>query len=138
MKEMCGGAGIRGSGFQKYVTTHTLRAIVTSLIIEAGHGDASVVFCTGHSDTNTLSRCHILQGTEGWKQQANICNDSHNFEQPHSDEASFVKNRSLLDQALIKLSQHCVVDPITKKRSRNVHKPRTTQKFWKNTSDTCL
>lgn len=68
---------------------------MTFLLIKEGHGDASVVLCTGHSDSDTLFWYRNLQGREGWNQEVNIFNDFPNFEQPCSDQASFVKKGNL-------------------------------------------
>lgn len=62
---MCEGAEIRGSGFQKYMIAHGLKATMTTLLIEAGHGGASVVLRMDYSDINTLSRYRIVQGIKG-------------------------------------------------------------------------
>lgn len=58
VKEMCKDFKIWDSGFQKYMTAHSLRATMTSLLIETGHGNAIVILRMGHSDTYTLSQYH--------------------------------------------------------------------------------
>lgn len=83
--------------FQKYMTAYGLRATMTSQLIEGGHGNARIVHHKGISDTYTLSLCHNFHGTDGWKQQVIIFNDSPNFDLPHSGQASIVKMPKLAE-----------------------------------------
>lgn len=43
---------------------------MTSLLIEAGHFDSSIVLQTGHTSVDTLKRYHNLQDEKGLKQQS--------------------------------------------------------------------
>lgn len=47
---------------------------MTSLLIDGSHGDSSVVVRTEHSDSDTLTRFHNLQGDEGLNQQRSLYN----------------------------------------------------------------
>ena len=67
VKDMCKSSNISGSGVLSFMTMHGLRATMTSLLIEAGHGDSSIVLRTGNSSVDTLKRYHNLHGAEGLK-----------------------------------------------------------------------
>lgn len=47
--QICKGAEIRCFGIQEYITAHGFRATITSLLSEAVHGNARVIYRTGRS-----------------------------------------------------------------------------------------
>lgn len=59
-------------GIDDFATSHSLRATMTLLGIEACHGSSIVVFQTGHSDKNILKRYHNLQNGQCINQQHTI------------------------------------------------------------------
>lgn len=72
VKTVCSEAGVTGSGLNDYMTNHGLRSSMTSLLVEAGHSDSSIILRTGHSNTTTLARYHNLRGAEGLRQQESL------------------------------------------------------------------
>lgn len=72
INEICTTANFRGNVVHDYMTTHGLRATMTSLLIEAGHNYSIIVLRTGLSSTDTLTRYHNLQGNEGFRQQISL------------------------------------------------------------------
>lgn len=43
VKTICNEAGLSGSGFNDYMKNHRLHASMTSLLVEAGHADSTVI-----------------------------------------------------------------------------------------------
>ena len=72
VKSVCTKLGIRGDGEADFMTTHGLRATMTSLLISASHSDAAFVFRTGHRDRNSLQNCHNLCVIDGETQWAAV------------------------------------------------------------------
>lgn len=76
VKTICNEAGVQGSGLNDYMTNHGLRSSMTSLLIDAGHTDSSIILRTGHSSATTLARYHNLRGSEGLRQQHSLFQDT--------------------------------------------------------------
>lgn len=54
-----------GSGLNDYMTKHGIRASMTSLVVEAGHADISIILRSDHLNTTTIARYHNLCEAEG-------------------------------------------------------------------------
>ena len=76
VKHVCNALNIYGDGASQYMTTHGLRATMISLLIAAGHSDASVLLCSGHRDANSLKSYHNLRGRNGMNQLGDIFNSA--------------------------------------------------------------
>lgn len=46
--------------------------VLPHLLIESGHSYSSIILCTGHFNTTTLSRYHNLHGAGGLRQHQNL------------------------------------------------------------------
>ena len=62
VKHVCTALNIYGDGACQYMATHGLRATMISLLIAAGHSDASVLLRSGHRDASSLNLYRNLNG----------------------------------------------------------------------------
>lgn len=47
---------VTGSGLNDYMTNHGLRSSMTTLLVEVGHSDSSIIIRTGYSNATTFAR----------------------------------------------------------------------------------
>lgn len=72
VKHICHEAGVTGPGMNNYLRDHVFRALMTSLLIDAGHTDSSITLWTSHTNTTALVRYHNLFGKDGLRQQNSL------------------------------------------------------------------
>lgn len=61
-KFVCLKVGIEGDGVDKVVTSHGLRDLMVTLLIEAGYDDSTITLGTGNRDIGSLRSYHNLIG----------------------------------------------------------------------------
>ena len=72
VKDVCKREKIVGSGTRNWVTTHSLRGTLATILFGAGHSDSSVAMRTGHRDPRSLKSYQNLRGTKGREQQRDL------------------------------------------------------------------
>jgi len=72
VSSVCAAAGVDGDGANATVTTHGLRATMTTLLIDAGYDDSTISLRTGHRNVQSLRNYHSLRGGIGLDQFARM------------------------------------------------------------------
>lgn len=72
VKRACIAEGISGLGGKLWVTNHSLRGTLASILFEAGHSNSSVAMRTGHRQMQSLKSYQNLRGGDGLRQQRDL------------------------------------------------------------------
>lgn len=85
VKTISNEAGASGSGLNDHMTNHGLHASMTSLMVEAGHADRSIILRTGLSNKTKLARYHNLHVREELRQKESLFKsiNNHNLSSVH-------------------------------------------------------